>query len=284
MYSPSRQSSQANSLSRRSVTSSWLAKLALKAARAGAKVLIIRNTVAYALETHRALEKAAKETDGRLLFDCEGIPTLHHSRYAGGDRKLLDRAVECDFARPRRSGGRIVVSTQTLEQSLDIDADLLITDLAPMDVLLQRIGRLHRHPGTERPDGHVDPVCIVLTPSDGDLTPLLSNGRGGPNPNGLGPRGYIYPDLRATEMECRPEVVIVDRGYDSRDNSESLHERGIAPVIHKKKPPKAKILLDEGYSDSVSPPFPASFLSRELSRPIPILRLGCLLQQAKLNS
>ena len=40
------------------------------------------------------------------------------------------------------------------------------------------------------------------------------------------------------EMEWRPEVVIADRGYDSRNNNEWLHEREIAPVINKKKPPK----------------------------------------------
>ena len=173
---------------------------ALKAARAGAKVLIIRNTVAYAIETQKALEKATKESDAKLIFDCEGVPTLHHSRYASDDRKLLDLAVEIDFGRPRRSGGRIIVSTQTLEQSLDIDADLLITDLAPMDVLLQRIGRLHRHPENERPKEHETPTCIVLTPFEGDLGPILSYGREAPNPNGLGPRGYVYPDLRVIEL------------------------------------------------------------------------------------
>lgn len=180
-----------------------LALLALKSARAGAKVLIIRNTVDYAVNTQKAVEEVAGEADRDLLFACEGIPTVHHSRYAAGDRRRLDRAAERDFGRPRRAGGRVAVSTQTLEQSLDIDADLLITDLAPMDVLLQRIGRLHRHAENERPAGYEIPTCVVLTPSNGDLTPLLSEGRGGPNPNGLGLRGYVYPDLRVVELTRR---------------------------------------------------------------------------------
>ena len=69
----------------------------------------------------------------------------------------------------RPPGGHIVVGTQTLEQSLDIDADLLITDLCPVDVLLQRIGRLHRHKGSGRPADYTTPTCIVLAPPDNDL-------------------------------------------------------------------------------------------------------------------
>ena len=208
-----------------------LSNRALKAAHTGAKVLIIRNTVAYAIETQKSLEKTAKETDAKLIFDCEGVPTLHHSRYAAGDRKLLDHAVERDFGRPRHSGGRIVVSTQTLEQSLDIDADLLITDLAPMDVLLQRIGRLHRHAENERPDELETATCIVLTPFDGGLTPLLSDGRGGPNPNGLGPRGYVYPDLRVIELTRRLIIESVESGSPWRIPSmnRELVERATHP-------------------------------------------------------
>ena len=121
-----------------------VAEMAIEAARAGARVLVIRNTVSSALATQEALELAASDDHG-LLFSVNGIPTLHHSRFAPDDRRLLDSDVEATLGRNRGSGGLVVVGTQTLEQSLDIDADLLITDLCPVDVLLQRIGRLHRH-------------------------------------------------------------------------------------------------------------------------------------------
>ena len=173
------------------------ASLALEAARAGAKVLIVRNTVTYAINTQQALEEAAGSENAGLLFTCNGVRTLHTGRFASPDRKLLDAAVEVRLGRERSAGGCIVVGTQTLEQSLDIDADLLITDLCPVDVLLQRIGRLHRHYRDDRPQSHSTPTCIVLTPPDADLSPLLASGE---NANGLGPRGYVYPDLRVLEL------------------------------------------------------------------------------------
>ena len=121
---------------------------------------------------------------------------LHHGRYAAGDRRRLDGRVEALLGKDSqraRHGGCVVVGTQTLEQSLDIDADLLITDLCPADVLLQRIGRLHRHTRDDRPPDYAGPRCIVLTPPGDDLSPLLD---GGQDANGLGPRGYVYEDLR----------------------------------------------------------------------------------------
>ena len=177
-----------------------VAELALQAARAGAKTLIIRNTVSYAVSTQQALEQAAGD-DREFLFSATGRATLHHSRFASDDRRLLDREVESRLGKERDSGGIVVVGTQTLEQSLDIDADLLFTDLCPVDVLLQRIGRLHRHDRDDRPAGYGTPSCIVLTPDSEDLSPLLQ--RGGPNRTGLGPHGYVYEDLRVLEATRR---------------------------------------------------------------------------------
>ena len=182
-----------------------VAQHALTAARAGAKVLVVRNTVDYAIETQEAIEALAGPADAGRLFTVCGKPTLHHGRFAAADRRLLDKEVERQLGKgqpgkERPPGGHIVVGTQTLEQSLDIDADLLITDLCPVDVLLQRIGRLHRHKRHNRPAGYTTPTCTVLTPPDNDLTPLLKYT---PNANGLGPHGGVYGSLHILEATRR---------------------------------------------------------------------------------
>jgi len=99
--------------------------------------------------------------------------------------------------------GIVTVATQTVEQSLDIDADLLITDLCPMDVLLQRIGRLHRHNRDGRPLGYDHARCVVLTPENEDTALVDSisreSGHGHAGP-GL---GSVYSDLRILEATRR---------------------------------------------------------------------------------
>ena len=179
---------------------SWVARRALSAARYGARVLVVRNTVDHAVKTQRALEEASNPSDTGSLFSCRNVPTLHTGRFVAEDRELLDKEVEARLGKNRVGGGAVVVGTQTLEQSLDIDADLLITDLCPMDVLLQRIGRLHRHPVRSRPTRYEKPTCIVLTPPGEDLSALLTK-KG--NTNGLGPGGFVYPDLTVLEATRR---------------------------------------------------------------------------------
>jgi len=151
------------------------AKIALEAATKGARVLVIRNTVDRARETWAAAMKQQPD----LLMSVNGQATLHHSRFAAEDRLLLDREVESILGKTTPSRACVVIGTQTLEQSLDIDADYLVTDLCPIDVLLQRIGRLHRHNRT-RPAGFENATTIVLCPADGlaQLTKKPENGLG----------------------------------------------------------------------------------------------------------
>ena len=152
------------------------ASLALSAARQGARVLVIRNTVDRARQTWAVCADAAPD----LVMSLENQPCLHHSRFAAEDRALLDGRIEQVLGRGAPQRGVICIGTQTLEQSLDISADLLITDLCPMDVLLQRIGRLHRHVGAQYPAGFEHPRSVVLVPDQG-LAPLIARAE-----NGLG--------------------------------------------------------------------------------------------------
>jgi CRISPR-associated endonuclease/helicase Cas3 len=172
-----------------------IAAAALQAAQEGARVLVVRNTVGAAIAVQQALEAAAG-ADAEVLFRVNGIATLHHGRFAATDRRLLDAAVETELGKNRRGGGgRIVVGTQTLEQSLDIDADLLISDLCPADVLLQRIGRLHRHHRV-RPAGFDVARVVVLTPERRDLLATLRSRRR----HGM---GLVYPDACIVEATWR---------------------------------------------------------------------------------
>jgi len=178
------------------------ARMAVHAAQRGARVLVIRNTVKAAVDAWEAVRLAGGES---LLLSVSNGPALHHGRFAPEDRKLLDRAVEAALSpKSRGDGGVIVIGTQTLEQSLDIDADLLITDLCPVDVLLQRIGRLHRHASGARPASFETPCCHVMIPANGLeplLVPAFENGLGAWREN-TGHNG-IYRDLSMLELTRR---------------------------------------------------------------------------------
>ena len=178
------------------------ARHAVPAAKQGARVLVIRNTVDMAVDTWRAVRETG---GGGLLMQAAGGPALHHGRFAAEDRALLDQTVEGALdPKNREAGGCIVIGTQTLEQSLDIDADWVITDLCPMDVLLQRIGRLHRH-DLPRPGGFKTARTLVLLPKKG-LDPLtkpdFANGLGGWIA-GDGTFNGIYCDLAGLELTKR---------------------------------------------------------------------------------
>lgn len=104
----------------------------------GGCALVVRNTVRRVLTTATMLQE---------VFPGEVL--VAHSRYIAADRVRNDEELLKRFGpsgpgvkRPNRS---VVVASQVVEQSLDLDFDILITDLAPIDLVLQRMGRLHRH-------------------------------------------------------------------------------------------------------------------------------------------
>ena len=126
----------------------------------GGCAVVIRNTVREAQETYEAV---------RNVFGREQS-TLLHSRFLASERAARDRRMLELFGKDsqQRPVRHVVVATQVIEQSLDVDFDLMLTDPAPMDLVLQRIGRLHRHDRAERPRGLRDARCLVIVE---DATP-----------------------------------------------------------------------------------------------------------------
>lgn len=108
----------------------------------GGVALVIQNSVRRAQEIWR-------------LLRAKGVPAmlLHGRLTAAARAERTDAAVSLLGANGARPAKMVVVATQIAEQSFDVDADILFTDIAPMDLLLQRCGRLHRHtrPDEERP-------------------------------------------------------------------------------------------------------------------------------------
>jgi CRISPR-associated endonuclease/helicase Cas3 len=177
-----------------------VAALAVDAARQGARVLVLHNIVDDARATHAAVERLLHGAEADMLLRCNGVSAPHHSRYSPADRHLLDRAVEAALGKGAPARGLVLVATQTVEQSLDIDADLLITDLCPIDVLLQRIGRLHRHLRHDRPAAYAVPTVQVRTPAERDLGSLIKASGKAQGGAGL---GTVYTDLRIIEATWR---------------------------------------------------------------------------------
>ena len=141
---------------------------------------------------------------GTVEIEANGIVAPHHSRFAKPDRESLDMAIEEQFGKGSQRNGVVAVATQTVQQSLDLDADLLISDLCPVDVLLQRIGRLHRHPKERppesRPQGYRTARTVVLVPEERSLGSYIR-----PNGRAFGPHGLgtVYEDLRTLEATWR---------------------------------------------------------------------------------
>jgi CRISPR-associated endonuclease/helicase Cas3 len=180
-----------------------VAKQVLSRASASQCVLWVRNTVREAQETFRIVRNSNREGGPSVA--------LLHSRFPQFRRDQLEslwlrRLGKDGDARP---AGCIMVATQVVEQSVDIDADFLVTDLAPTDMLLQRLGRLWRHERTRPPD--LTPKFLIHVPVA--LCSLdLQQAGARQLKEALGPGARVYAPyvlLRSLAEWCRRSQVML---------------------------------------------------------------------------
>ncbi|MFF6956158.1 CRISPR-associated helicase Cas3' [Streptomyces sp. NPDC008317] len=176
-------------------------------------VLVVCNTVGDAQDTYTWLRQRLQSNGGEDL-------QLLHARFPGDVREKRTGEVTAGMGRAGpRPERRIIVATQVVEQSLDLDADLVISDLAPLALLLQRAGRCWRHEtwwakhgrpgGRERPAWAQDTGARLVV-----LDPLLNGG--------AVPRqwGTVYPEFLLMETSgtlserLSPIVAIPDEVQD----------------------------------------------------------------------
>jgi CRISPR-associated endonuclease/helicase Cas3 len=145
----------------------WVAELKEKLTGGGC-VAVICSTVARAQEAFQRLQGQFAENELGLF----------HGRFLFVDRERIEKDCIVKFgkssdSKTNRPYRYVLVATQVIEQSLDLDFDLMISDLAPIDLLLQRSGRLHRHPDREnRPERLEKPTMWLISPTfDEEGTP-----------------------------------------------------------------------------------------------------------------
>ena len=185
------------------------------AARQGAACVWVRNAVDEALSAVQALRDRGVSAD------------LLHARYALCDRKHIEANALITFGKSREPRpGRVLVATQVVESSLDLDFDVMVSDLAPMAALIQRAGRLWRHmdrrPQAARPVPA--PVLHVLSPD-----PARVDGAAWANPV-LGQGALVYPApllWRSAEALFTAGEIRAPEGL--RDLVETAHGTGPVP-------------------------------------------------------
>ena len=179
-----------------------LARSVVETVRDGGCVAWIVNTVARAQAIYLALH--GMRARGELDADLE--LSLLHARFPFAARQSRERAAEDAFGPAEKATARphaaILIGTQVLEQSLDLDFDLMVTDLAPVDLVLQRAGRLHRHDRERRPSGLSARRLWISRPERADA----------PDGPTFGSSTYVYDEsvlLRSwLALSTRPRVTL----------------------------------------------------------------------------
>ncbi len=120
------------------------------------RVLVIVNTVKQAKDIYENLKN---KTDGKQIF-------LFHSQMTFNEKQKIKETIEKEFKNPKDQNdnqGKVLIATQVIEAAIDIDADILFTEICPMDALVQRMGRvLRRHKEDYSLDNQSEPNVYVL--------------------------------------------------------------------------------------------------------------------------
>lgn len=183
--------------------------LITKSAERGASCVWIRNAVDDAIEAMRALRARGVNAD------------VLHARFTLVDRLRHEQAALARFGKDGRDrAGRVLVGTQVLESSLDLDFDVMVSDLAPMAALIQRAGRLWRHmaprPAAKRPVPK--PILYVLAPD-----PLLVEDDRWLH-NILDKGAWVYPlDIQWRTAQVLFEAGVIDAPARLRALIEPVH-------------------------------------------------------------
>ena len=209
-----------------------ISKMAAEMTKDGGCMAIMVNTVRKAQKIFQSLQTIADDSIAIFLF---------HSRFPLGRRTEIEKQCVEAFGRDRtyRPKKAILVATQVVEQSIDLDFDGMISELAPMDLLLQRAGRLHRHRSNSRPDAFFDPVLhVILPPADANITVDRR----------YGASGYVYDPflLYNTEQQLKsvrivriPEDIrsLVEEVYATvtKENREAWLKRSLQGLLEKNK-------------------------------------------------
>lgn len=213
-----------------------------------------RGVVGVIVNTVKKAQDLAK-----LCIDVYGEENvlILHSLFIATDRykreKELLKLIGKDVKRPKF---KIVIGTQVIEQSLDIDFDVLITDLAPMDLLLQRMGREHRHKIDDRPDNLKNPKVYILNSTDYDFDKSSTYVY---DPYLLFRTEYYLPDkinlpndishlvqLVYSEKELTLEYNLKDvYNKYSRDFKNKIEHKESDAKNYRLKPPEVNIISDD---------------------------------------
>lgn len=189
---------------------------ALSRAEQGQQIIWIENTVDKAQAIFKYLSARASGL---------GIESgLIHSRFTSGDRAANEAYWTNILGKPGTPGaesrsacGRILVGTQVLEQSLDIDADFMISRFAPTDLLFQRAGRLWRHTRSDRPATAMREMWIIAP----TLEKALAEPKKAFEESGT---AYVYdPYTLARSLEIWSNVASLRLPEDIRPMLEQSH-------------------------------------------------------------